>query len=491
MNEPMVRMQPKAGLSPPAWHLSHPEHGTKPWAVQEEALRRAKGKRGYGFWLEQGLGKTPLALNDFYDQWCNDLVDAAVVIAPNSFKLDWADAVAEWGIGEYIRGEYWPNCELPDRLQDQLLAINYEAASRPEGRMKDYLLWLMDQSRVYLIIDESTAIANPHSQQSKAIIELAKRATVVRELNGTPFTRDVMDYYGQLRAIGELNGTNPYAFRNRYAKLGGFMGKQIVGVREESENDLAQLLSRCAFRALKSEWRKDLPPKVYSHLRVEMTKRQLHHYLEMMEDFYTVVAETEVSAEMVLIQMEKLRQISSCLVMKEGKIEWLEKPKDIPKLNAAKDWVEAGSTKAMITCVYKASVDVLQKTFTDMKLKPAVIRGGMTPRQWAEEKKRFNKDSRCRVLVGQQSAVFRGHTLIGDVGDDRCTRMFFYESNFSYYERAQLEDRIHRGDQDQTCVYTDVLTSPIDKHTLNIVTGKKKQADWLDGLVQAIRGKEW
>ena len=469
-----------------AWHLSHPEHGTKPWEVQAEALRRSAGRRGFGYWLEQGLGKTPLGLNDFYDHWLRNECDACVVIAPQSFKKDWADAVEEWGLGSKIRSEFWPECELPDRLEAQLLAINYEAVTRP-GKTRDYMLWLMDQSRVFLLIDETSSCANPTSDQTKGVIEMAKRAAFIRGLNGTPYTGSVMNYWGQLRSIGQISGTNPYAFRNKYAEMGGYMGKKVTGIRNEEE--LARLLDGCTFRALKKDWRKDLPPQIDTEISVQMTPRQQRHYREMMEEFYTQVEETEVSAEMVLVQMGKLRQISSCLVLKEGYVEWIEKPKDIPKRQAAIDWYDSGSTKAIITCVYSASLDMLVETFK--KLCPAVIRGNMTPQEWTDSKRLFNEDPRCRLLIGQQSATFRGHTLIGGAGQDRCTRMFFYESDFSYYQRAQLRDRIHRGAQDQDCLYTDVLTSRIDRRTLDIVRGKKNTADWVDGLVAAVRQREW
>lgn len=474
--------------SSPIWHLNHNQFGNKPWAVQIEALSRSQGRPKFAYWLEQGLGKTSLALNDFYDNWLKGNVDACLVIAPNSFKFDWAIAVEEWGLATEISYDYWPACEMPDRLENQLFAINYEAVSRP-GKVKDYVLWLMGQSKIFLIIDESSSIANPQSQTTKAVIELSKRAVMVRELNGTPFTNNVMDYYGQLRAIGQLNGVNPYAFRNRFAKLGGFMGKKVIGI--ENQDQLASVLDNCSFRALKKDWRKDLPPKIYSLMNLEMTKRQHKHYTEMMEDFYTKIMDTEVGADMVLVQMGKLRQISSCLLMQEGKTEWLEEPKNIPKLNAAIDWVKTGPTKAMITCVYKASVELLYKTFNNLGFKPALIRGGMTAVEWAAEKRRFNEDKSCRILIGQQSAIFRGHTLIGGEGNDRCTRMFFYESDFSYYQRSQLEDRIHRGKQDQTCQYIDLLCCPIDRKTLNIITGKRDMAGWVDDLVALVRNRDW
>lgn len=453
-------------------------------------MRRAAGKPKFGQWLEQGLGKTSLALNEFYDAYKRGEVDGCLVIAPYTFKKDWADAVQEWGINDIASG-YWPEHDVPDVLSGMLYVVNYEAASR-KGKMKDYLLWLMDQSRVFLVIDESKALGNPFVDTTRAVVELAKRATMVRELNGTPLTETVMDYWGQLRAIGAISGVAPAVFRARYAKTGGFMGKKVIGFREDTKEELAAILDAFTFRALKKDWRKDLPPKIYSTVSYEMTKRQVQHYQEMFEEFYTELEETgaSVSASMVLTQMEKLRQISSCLAMVDGQAQWIEKPKDNPKLNALIDVFKGGSSKLMVIAVYKASVKMLRETFEALGARPALVAGGMTATEWTEAKKRFNEDRDCRVLIGQQTAVFRGHTLIGPPGD-RASRMAFYEQTFSYYERAQVEDRIHRGAQDETCQYFDLIGSSAERKMIETVTGKKNQAALVDELVQLVRGRGW
>ena len=267
------------------------------------------------------------------------------------------------------------------------------------------------------------------------------------------------------------------------------MGKQVVGIQNEEE--LASLLASCTFRALKKDWRKGMPPKVYTTFKIRMTKRQQQHYLDMMEDFYTQVLDKDVQADMVLVQMEKLRQIASGLVMIDGSAHWVEEPKSNPRLQGVVDLLDNAPNKVIVTCVYKASVDMLVEQCRKMKLFPAVIRGGMSPQEWQSEKRLFNDNPKCRVLIGQQSATFRGHTLIGGTNEDRCNHMVFYENNFSYYERTQLEDRIHRGAQDQTCQYTDFIGSPVDQHTRDIVLGKKKMADVMDALVAEARERKW
>ncbi len=461
------------------WHLKHQVHGSQPWSVQAEALRRSSGQKKWGLWAEQGLGKTSTALNEFIEQ---DDTDINLVIAPNSFVGDWALAPDEWGV-PWLKTGIRKRDPLPDSDEYCLYAVNYELA-----RDKTYnrqLQRLCEQRRVMLTIDESTAIKNPNSLTFKGVIELAKRAKVVRELNGTPLTQDVTDYYGQLRALGQLNGVEPVVFRNRFAEMGGFFGKQVTGTRNEGE--LARILDDCTFRALKKDWRKDLPPKVYIPVHLEMSKRQLQHYSTMMEEFYAVVQGEEITANMVLTQMGKLRQISSCILMDQGKHWFFEQPKDNPKLKATLDIGASCPGKMIVSHFYRPSGELLFEALTKAGYDPARIQGQMKPEQVLEQKRKFNDDPACRALVGQQEATGRGHTLIGKKGRDRCSTMIFFENSFSFYWRSQMEDRNHRGEQDQDCNIYDLTCSPMDTRVIEILTRKQDLASAMDEIVAEVR----
>lgn len=468
------------------WHLKHAEHGNKPWAVQIEALKRAGDKFNYAWFLEQGLGKTSLALNDFVDKHRRGLVDTMVVLCPNSFKADWAGAPAEWGVPEIVSG-YHPQLKM-DKLRDprgHLIALNYEAARSGAGAV---LSRLMRDCRVYLGVDESLALGTPSSDTTKAVIQLCRQAQYVRLLNGTPTARDVTHYYGQLKCLDELNGVNPFSFKMRYAELGGFKGKQVIGIRNEDE--LAKILARCSFRALKKDWRKDLPPQVFTHVHLDMTPQMRSHYREMVEEFLTLVNDDMmVMAQMVLTQMEKLRQIASGLAMQDGKAVWLEPPGQNPKVRATLDILKSGETKAIVSHYYKPTSHMLMSVLEDAGYRPVFIRGGEDPDTIVENKRLFNNDPRCRVLVAQQGATYRGHTLIGGKGSDRCNRMIYFENSFSYYQRVQMQDRIHRGAQDQECQYFDLITSPIEQVLVNTLAKRKDFADAMDRIVDAARLK--
>lgn len=461
------------------WHLNHTAFGNKPWAVQQEAMRRSTGHDKFGYWLEMGLGKTALTLNDFID---SDDTDINLVIVPNSFKLDWSLAPFEWGVPWMPTG-YWPKHPLPFKERYCQYSINYEAV-REKNTLRE-LIRLCEQRRVMLTIDESTAIKNPTTTTFKAVLELAKRARVVRELNGTPLTQSTYDYFGQLRMLGKFSGMAATVYRNRFCQMGGYFNKQIVGARNEEE--LGKILDSCTFRALKKDWRKDLPPKLYTTVHLEMTTRQRTYYQTMQDEFYALVDGIEITVDMVLAQMSKLRQISSCVILDKGEHVFFERPECNPKLKATLDIIAASPGKTIISHFYKSCGQMLIDAMTKEGLQPAKIQGDMAPEAIGREKQRFNEDPTCRVIVGQQGATSRGHTLIGQKGKDRCSTMVFFDNDFSYYQRAQIEDRNHRGAQDTECNIYDLQISPMCAIVIAALIAKKDLAASMDDIVAEVR----
>lgn len=460
-----------------SWHLA----GPKPYEVQLEAMRRSGNRDKYAYFMEMGLGKTALLLNDYVENFAGE-VNNVVVVCPNTFKSDWALAPKEWGLKGF-RTAVWPdfNDKRGTASSPVLNSINFEAI-RSGGF--DYVASSMDRFPTLLVVDESSAIKNFKSLTAKAVLDLTKRAKGVRLLNGTPMSQNVMDLYPQLKCIGELDRMNPYAFRNRFAVTGGFMGKQVIGVRNEDE--LHTILDRCSFRALKCDW-SDLPEKIYQPMRLEMTKKQRAAYKSMLEEFFTLVAGREFTANMVLTQMDKLRQITSGLIMDGGEFKLIEHPGDNPKIQAAKELLESGDGKLIIVHFYRpmglAILEYLKKKGYD----PSYIRGGMSPETIICEKHKFNNDPSSRVLVAQITASSKAHTLLGGEGKDRCSRMFFHDHTFSLGDRKQMEDRIHRGAQDRACIYFDPIMSPIDEAQLKALAGKQDIASLVVDAVRALR----
>lgn len=462
----------------PVWHLTYPE---KPYAVQIEALRKSENKGRFGLFLEQGMGKTSLVLNEYADRFFG--YTTVFVASPNSFKADWAAAPSDHGL-DYTTS-MWPRDAFKKGglSKPHFNIINYEAL-RSSGY--DAVREILDKVPAMFVVDESSAIKNFQSATARAVLDLSKRVNAIRLLNGTPMTQDVMDLFTQLKCLGELDGVNPYAFRNKFAILGGYMGKKVTGIRNEEE--LHAILDRCSFRALKKDWL-DLPEKIQRPLKLEMTNNQRKHYGEMLRDFYTMVDDHEFTADMVVTQMDKMRQIVSGILLDGDSFKLIDPIHENPKAKAAADIIGTGAGKVIVVHFYRQMGFELLDYFNKKGFNPAYIRGNMKPEALICEKHKFNNEPTCRVIVCQIQSSYQAHTLLGQEGSDRAHIQFWHDFTFSLLQRSQMEDRCHRGAQDRAVLYYNPVMSSVDQAQMDAIERKQDMASLVVDAVRATRGR--
>ena len=155
--------------------------------VQIAALEFSEGKQGVGWFLEQGLGKTLIALTEFSFLYQTGKVDRMIVVAPNSFKKGWLEEAEKHGFAFDLH--IWRSTKktaAADFLNGRhekppVLIINYEAARMP-GVLRALQIWA-SRGYAYLAIDESIQIKSHKSAQTKAIHKLAQ---------WSPFTGETM-----------------------------------------------------------------------------------------------------------------------------------------------------------------------------------------------------------------------------------------------------------------------------------------------------------
>lgn len=465
-----------------SWHKGLWPLASDPYAVQIAAMERGADKYKFGYFMEQGLAKTAVDFACFLYDLQNDLVDAHVVIAPSYLKSGWEDEAAKWKVGV-------PVFTWPDRVSEEYVAkrkpfifvLDAENVLYTGGR---YLRDLIASGiRLSVTLDECSFIKNMNGTVSKATRELCSPVEVRRGLCGTPMTQNVLDWYPQLRFLGEINGWNPYQFRNRFAVMSGFKGKQVKGVRNEEE--LHTILDRCSFRALKRDWWKDMPEKIPLLREFEMVPKQRDAYRTMLNDFYYEVAEDDaVFANQVIHMKLKLQQISRGFLLDKDNdrvVEIFAKPNENPAIKVTKQIIEDTPGKLIIATHYRHSTDLLEEQL--QKYGVVVMRGGMTKDEIKDVKLRFNEDRAIKVIIGLDAVIARGHTLLGTV-DDRCSTTVFFENSYNKEIRDQLEDRNHRWGQDRAVNYIDLFCCQEDKAVLLALQAKQ---DLIEAVTNAVR----
>ena len=454
--------------------------------VQVAALDFAQGKQGVGLFLEQGLGKTLIALTEFSFLYQTGKVDRAIVVCPNTFKAGWLDEVEKhgfkfdvhvWRSTKKIAAADWLNSR---HEKPPLLIINYEAARTP-GVNRALQIWAA-RGYAYLAIDESIQIKGHKSAQTKAVHKLAQWSPFtgetmlcryVRILTGRPQTQGPHDLWGQLRAIGLFRETNFYAFRGAFCVMGGWEMKEVV--RAKNTEALARAMEGSVFQAKKADWLPLLPRKSMTIRDYQMSDDQQHQYNQMEKQFLLEIANGDiVTVEVAIAKYAKLAQIQTGFIYDEDRIvHELVKPEENPRLNLLKQLLEEEvEGKCCIVYRHRAVLPILIKALAEYD--PAWIKGQMKPDETSEQKARFNEDPHCRVILLQCDASKYGHTLLGGATEaDKCRTMIFYENSYSADTRDQIEDRIHRrGQTGEYVLYIDLSGSDLDRRIVKALQRK-------------------
>ncbi len=446
-----------------------------PYEVQKQALKY-KNKKSFGYLLDMGLGKSAVTYADFLHSVEKGQVNALIVVCPNSLKENWQEQFEKW-VPNYkdMNFAMWP--ELPkSNCPPFIWVVNYEAFYLGKAKALSLALRVAKKYKIMLVLDESIVIKRHNSKPAKAMMALGQLVVKKRILSGSPVTQGPHDLWSQLTFLGAIN-MNYWQFRHHFCIMGGYKMKQIIGTK--NENELNRLLGSCSYRATKEKW-SDLPEKIYTTRQFEMTPKQKTAYKSMYKTFVVNVNEQVITAQMVITQYGKLQQITSGFIIDEfGDVNIIEQ--NPPKLKEIFNIMEQIDGKLLVSVIFKYSMGFLKEKLKEFN--PAILEGNMNSEDIKEEKRKFNEDNSCRIVLCQPQSHKYGHTLLGNE-KRRCCTEYFYENSYSLDDRKQIEDRIHRYGQDSDTVYIDPVCSPMDK---KVIRALQKKEDVAKAIVDYVR----
>lgn len=458
--------------------------------VQIAALEFGQGKRGVGYFLEMGLGKTLLTLEEFRRAALLRTATRLVVVAPNSFKAGWLEEILKHGFAFqpfiFVSGakanDVW--FATTKYHAPPVLVINYEAVRMPPVLLR-VLAWMRIRPTM-LALDESIQIKTHDSEQTKASLKLAAEAVIVRCLSGLPQTQGPHDLYPQLRSLGLFQGVKFWAFRNSFCAMGGWENKQVIGVK--NADTLARIMAPVIFQARKSEWLPELPRKDFTLRFYEMSGEQAAQYKQMRDEFLLELENEVVAVNIAVSKYEKLSQIQCGFILnEEGHPRVLVEPENNPRLAVLLDLLAQIEGKVVVIYRHRYTFEILSSALKGHF--PAHIKGQMKSEETTEQKRRFNEDPVCRLMLGQCDAIKYGHTLLGgEEPENHCSTMIFFESSYSLDTRTQDEDRIHRrGQRGENVLYIDLSGSELDKR---VVRALQKKEDLYEAVFSKLRVAE-
>jgi SNF2 family DNA or RNA helicase len=272
---------------------------------------------------EMGAGKTKQAIDAAQVLFYLDRIDKAIVICPAPVRGVWFHRQRGelnkhlWLDTSSRVVEYHRNVDVWDWGLTQGKHLDWIVTNYDYIRRAEYEEELIAECtpRTLLILDESSAVKNSKAQQSKAVLRIRNKCGRVLLLNGTPIANSPADMYMQGRIMHkDILGLGSFSqFRARYALMGGWQGKQIIGWRDLE--DLQKRFAPYVLRRLKQDCLdlpEKLPPVLYE---VPLTAATWKIYRDMRDELVVWLDSQSVSvAAQAIVKVIRLAQITSGLL---------------------------------------------------------------------------------------------------------------------------------------------------------------------------------
>jgi len=433
---------------------------------QTEVLEELKKNDFYGLFLEQGLGKTLTMLA--YLDWLKGRRGKiqALVVCPNTLTENWLEEVLLHSDLSCIvlSGSTGKRIKRLTHEAD-IFVINYESTRIMYKALKE-------KKFDVLVLDESQCVKNFKSQQSRACYDISMVVPKRYLLTGMPVSQSPLDVFAQYRILDPtIFGISFYRFRNRYAILGGFMGK--VPIQWRNIDDLKRKVFSCAVRKTKEECL-DLPDKLYQVVHLDLPVEQRNLYNTLKKEFIFEFSGAVVTAPIVLTRLMRFSQITSGFTKDTEGTE--HEFAQNPKINYVVNFISEldDTSKVVIFCRFRKEIKMLEAAFRLHDISSVTVHGDVRDR--IERIKKFNKDKNIKVFIGQISTAGVGVNLTA------ASYCIFFSNTYSYADRSQAEARLHRIGQVANVTYVDLLMrNTIDTRVHSILRKKESLAALITG----------
>ena len=418
---------------------------------------------------EMGTGKTLISIGIAGYLYLHNHINKLLIVAPLSITRVWEEEFDKFADFDFqlkvLEGSTVEKCEQLRNLfgnKLQVAVINYESCWRMEKQIAD---WKPDM----IICDESSKIKNSQAKQSKALHRLGKISKHNMILTGTPVTNNPLDFFSQYKFLDEsIFGGSYYAFRARYAVMGGYGHYQVVGYRNLPE--LTEKAHSIAFRITKKE-ALDLPEQIDTKRYVELEPIGRSIYDQVEKESYAELEHGEIVTTNVLTKLLRLSQITGGFIKDE--FNELAEQVSSAKLEALEEIVEEcldAGKKLVVFARFIPEIDAIAKMLKRYGIKYAMIRGDVKDR--AGEVDKFQNDPETKVFIGQLQTTGMGLTLTA------ADTAVFYSLSYNYADYEQAKARIHRIGQKNNCTYIHLLAKKtIDEKVMDALSKKKNLAE--------------
>lgn len=455
-----------------------PDHPslTPSWLHQKQAYAFCKEQAGAGIFMEMGAGKTKVAI----DLMANHDGKTHLIVCPRGVVRVWPreferHSAREFNVVPLTKGtarDKARQVQTYDGPFPVVFIVTYESSWREP--LSDVLI---DQKFDWVVLDESHRIKKPGGKASMFMQRLGATAKKRLALSGTPMSHSPMDIYGQYRFLDPgIFGNNFKRFRDRYAIMGGYQGRQIVGYQNQSE--LHDQVYSIAFRVLTRDVL-DLLPTTTMERTFSLSPAAAKIYDKLENEAVIAFEDDTTPVNNILTQILRLQQLTSGYLPEEdGDLTVIDDTKLTEFQEVLEDIPE--DEPIVVFARFKPDLD---------NIRNAVLATG---RKFSEVSGRMNQ---LEEWQAGKTDVVGVQIQSGGEGEDftRARYTVYYSVGYSLKDYEQSLKRTDRPGQTRHAVFIHLIAeNTIDRKVLKALDSRKDVVssvlgDYREGLEKPRR----
>lgn len=387
-----------------------------------------------------------------------------LVVCPASLKYNWRDEIAKFtNEKSLVIGHKAKNKE--DREKQWISQgyffkiVNYELLARDlycEPKKQDNRISCakaMLNSFDAIIFDEIHYLKNHSSIRTKACRTMVAKYKV--GLTGTPLDGKLEEIHSIFQILKPGLFVNKQKFMERYAEYDYFGAVKGYHRIQEVRDKIAPYY----LRRLKNEVLKDLPPKLYTDLHVELSPKNMAEYKKIIKGKSDIT--TEASAAELMIRARQFLDFPEIIGLHNTSDKYMVFKELIDGL------VGDNKDKVIVFSQYTNTINYLIKNLqADGYNNLLLIDGSVSAEERQKICHKFNNDDIPYILLATNAAN-AGLNL------QTAKAVIHYTDDFSPSVMQQRNDRAHRATTKHTVnIYRFICDGTIDEHVRGILEKK-------------------
>lgn len=462
---------------------------TPTWNHQRQAFWFAECQAACLLYMDMGTGKSRVTV-DLINHWQANLT---LIIAPKKPAKIWpkqfrlyscqeidVEALVKTSMSGVQKAERARKlvAQAQQTGRPLVLVINYESV-----HVEAFAEFALSTAWDLIVLDEGHRVKAPGGVTSMFVTRLGKKAARRLELTGTPMPHSPLDIYAQYRFLDPgIFGTSFAAFKNRYAKMGGFDNRQVKAFINQDE--LSEKMFSIAYYAPASVL--DLPPELdLPPSTCELSKSERELYNRIDKAFVALIGEKQITIDNALVELLRLQQITSGHVKTDdGEV------------------IATGTAKAELLAELFEGLPRMIVSPTETTFEPVVVfvrfihdlevvkaLAESTGRRYGEVSGRAN-DLTEDASYPEDVDVMAVQIQSGGLGVDltRARYCFFYSVGFNLGDYLQARKRVHRpGQTRETFYYHLVAEDTVDEIVYEALEKRQSIVEYVVDLYRTKR----